>query len=403
MGCSSCSGDSLLESSKGSTAEAGAAQIGGATPNVITSATWALFRTLLATGLEDNEGTGTPSVQSSRLGRATSLCPRAIATPALSPAERADLLNLAGANLAGANLAGANLACVVRDGAVVGTADLTGADLTGANLSFAKLSGADLTGANLTDAKLRVSDLTGANLTDAKLSGADLSCANLTDAVLTAAVLTAADLSGANFTGASLEHASLEHAILTKSTKFVNASVEGTAIDRYVLELLDDNYGGLMRADRLVMKIRDDVATLRGEFSGFMQWLHAGGILAFFAPYVAFTIAKTLLAHPYECGSTEACGPLLWALWDYVWTSQPCYEKGIFLFWAVYNAFRVALLFKTKKLEIEETARQLPVLFSFSGHKCWRRLFKFVHYGFWVHLIAVSIHLGLYMMTPVPQ
>lgn len=235
------------------------------------------------------------------------------------------------------------------------------------------------------------------------LSGADLSYAILTYAKLSGANLSGADLSGARLEGVTLIGADLRNVTVDALTLFTRAKVKDCTIDRSTLESLD-KYGGLTKGDRMVMNIVDGTAELRKNFSGFMHWVHMLAMTAFVFPYAWFVIKHWSVARFTQATGTE---PLWRALLQFIWTGGDWPSGGfnpcLFVFFCgslFYNAFRFALLAKTKRLELYEQITGLPPIFSLAGG--WRYLFLFVKFGVYANVGLMAYHTWHFMSQRIP-
>lgn len=319
--------------------------------------------------------------------------------------------HLEGANLVEAHLEKANLFEAHLEKANLGDSCLSGANLSGADLTTAYLSGANLgeanlEGANLVDAHLEEAILAKAHLEKANLRGADVSGADLSEAHLEGANLVDAHLQKAKLYKANLEESDLHGVIVDPQTNFQGATVVGCVIDRYTLESLDD-YGGLSRADRMRMNIEDGLAKLRSSFSGFLQYLHVTALVVFVFPYVSFVL-RHWTAAKFGLGDDEKTISLAEALLRYIVGGGAGWREGWSLSWAfglfllllVYNFARAGLLWKTKKLELEQEARGLPVEFSLTGF--WYGLYQVASIGFWVNVFVVFLHTAHFLWQRIP-
>ena len=319
---------------------------------------------------------------------------------------------LEGANLTGARLVGADLAGAVVNDANLTSADLSGVtlenmDLRGVTLRSANLKNAKLGGAHLMDTDLRNSQAEKVDLTSAIMRGANLTSAVLHHAVLRRADLTHAQLRHANFTDADLQGAKLDAAEVNSETDFRRANVAGCSIDRYTLECLKE-YGGLTTGDRIQMRIRDGVATLRASYSGFLQWIHVAALVLFLFPYATFVVRQWL--HARFSRPEDATTLALWqALVRFIWNGGENWQIGwqlallpflMFVYSLLYNMLRGLLLWKTKKLELKQEASGLPVIFSLTGF--WGWVYWLAELGFYANLIAVLVHTWHFMCQRVP-
>lgn len=193
-----------------------------------------------------------------------------------------------------------------------------------------------------------------------------------------------------------------------RGTKFSSVKkVSGCQIDRFTLECLGEEYGGLTRGQRMQMKIIDDVVTLRSQYSGFWQWIHVCALLAFAAPYLWF-LAQQWSEIRFNPPASE--GLRLWEAfaryvvnggvgWREGWS--PSWVLGLFTFSLLYNVLRGALLWKTKTLEMEELARGLPVKFSLM-ESWWGFWLKAAGIGFGFNVLVVILHTAHFMWEKIP-
>jgi len=303
-------------------------------------------------------------------------------TPNLSDSRLNDVGNLRGYDFAKANLARAVLVEVHLDNAI-----LRDADLRSANLAGTKMPGADLA---------------GAGLNSANLERADLSCAKLNGARLTNALL-----KNTTLCSATLEQADLTDAIVDKHTNFDNANVLGCRIQRYTLECLGREYGQLTPGQRMDMQIVDDVATLRASYSGFFQWIHLIALAVFIFPYTYFVLQLWMKAQFVL--RDEGTIPLWEAILRFIVSGGVDWESPwhlnllpllAFCVALVYNVLRAILLLKTKQLELQENASNLPVKFSLTGR--WGFWYKASRLGFWAYLLFVVVNTCHFLGQRVP-
>jgi hypothetical protein len=288
--------------------------------------------------------------------------------------------------------------------------DLTGANFSGANLRELTLGGSDLTGANLREADLTGAYMSLVNLTDADLTNATLEHTELTDTVCYGANLTNVKLAGASLSKAKLSRANLRGARMSAQT-FIDAftEVSGMKVNATTLEYLREK---LTTSQMMDLEIDNDLVALRCEFGGVWGLMHLASVLAFLCPYVFFSIRLW-----FSSTDIEPCdGIQLWvAFLRYVLNGGANWMVGwnvnwmsviTALFFFAYNALRVSLLIKTKKLETAEAASRLPARFSFTDHVCegwmwltWEKLFRWVRTGFWVYLVFVAWHLFVFSLN----
>ncbi len=333
-------------------------------------------------------------------------------------------------DLGGAELASANLSNAILGNANLCGAKLSGAILNGADLEHANLSGADLSGADLRGARLCRTHLEGANLRRVNLEGADL---------------TSADLRGANLLGAAVD----------STTELNGLKLKGTTVDHFTAEYMRDS---LTHGQRMDLIIVDDLATLRAEFSGVWGAVHLLGVVVFLLPYLWFLVeqvvaSKSLFvadstfltveqwadaaridnavrttdgfkyAAASQIGRTAAEWrarfnqseskeiTILSALCRYVWNGGQQWREGYslnpgslirFSIVGLYNILRLILLWKTKRLETEESVRRLPVRFSLgTGFNSWQGVYKFNRIGYWITLLLIAYNTYSFMLSPI--
>lgn len=343
-------------------------------------------------------------------------------------------------NLQNADLAHAEFVNADLSEANLARSSLLKAEFIGANLSRARLNGCNADGSNFdrseskgcifSDSSLKESTFREAKLIEIDAKNADFSEANFNSADLTRSALNQSDFIGADLSLAVLNQANMDGASLCKinasksmfketklrktdmrgmavnsGTRFDGAEVNDCQIDRFSLESLND-YGGLTRGDRMSMKIIDDVATLRLSYSGFFQWVHLAALAVFIAPYLAFVSRLWLSARFMR--STQNGIPLWLALARYVFNGGVNWQTGFFPSWSfafflftfVYNIVRGVLLWKTKALEIQESANGLPVNFSLTGR--WGIVYRIAWWGFWIQIVVVVLNTLHFFQQIVP-
>ncbi len=158
----------------------------------------------------------------------------------------------------------------------------------------------------------------------------------------------------------------------------------------------------------MVMSIKDDVARLRQQFGGMWSWMHAAAVVCFIAPYVWFLAVQSIRA---EFTQDDNSITLLTAVLRYIWNGGRDWQTGwdvdyiaisLFASFAVYNAARLALLWKTKTLEMQQIVSGLPVMFSLRDHTRWLYCYDICNGGFWFS-VAIAIANSLrFMMMRVP-
>lgn len=247
--------------------------------------------------------------------------------------------------------------------------------------------------------------LANVNLTNVNLTGTILTDATLANATLTSAALAQADLRGADFTGTTLLNAQMNEANLIGmridgQTNIAGARFDGAKIDRYTLDCF--TLEQIPIAARVRMEILDDVAKLRSAYSGFWRILNAIFITAFVAPYVVVVARLALLAGFTADGKSPPPDTvsLLGALGRFIWSGgrtigpdwgPPTWVFGAFCVAFLYNALRACLLYKTLKLETEQTVRGLPVNFRLDASR-WGWVYQASRILLVINLLAVGYH-----------
>lgn len=228
-----------------------------------------------------------------------------------------------------------------------------------------------------------------------------------------------ATLSGASMNGCRMQRMDLSNcrlvctdlrrAEMDQTTHFGEASVEGCIIDRYSLECLN-NYGGLSVGARMKMDIRDDFEMLNSQYSGFQQWIHLAAILSFLLPYFWFVTVNVINS---ELTNNPAFSIPLWqAIAQYIYNGGNDWKCGFSFHWSFwlfcgalfYNFIRIALLFKTKKLELIKETSGIPVYFNFreQGHHYLESMYWISKNGFPIYLIIVFINSGYFLTRSIP-
>ena len=223
------------------------------------------------------------------------------------------------------------------------------------------------------------------------------------------AVFSGSNLENAKFDAADLSDADLRNVIVDKKTSFSDVTFTGTKIDRFTLDCLGDDRGGLTNGQLAVAAIEDDVARLREEFGGFWALLHATFLIIFASPYAWFIANHWSRAKFTE--SSEDSIPLLFALFNYIvsggvkWQSfSPSWMLSVFLIYLIYNAARFALLYKTKRLETRQAVTGIPIQFSFQDKKdvIWLWCFRACKIGFWFSFLLVAWNTTWFLMMRIP-
>ncbi len=276
---------------------------------------------------------------------------------------------LIGANLHGATLVEADLENADLANATITKANLSDANLRGTNLTSANMAGADLRHTNLRESipfsfgtgvlsvirtiplseeyprlpdanlseldlshlQLKNIDLQNVNLTGANLADTDLGHANLTLAILKKANLSLAYLFSANLHQADLRAANLPNGTLVSAdlsgadisaAKMLGAKIDSTTnlrgitcyrsiVDRSTAEYLQAS--GTTVGQLMDLTIVDDLATLRGEFSGIWGAIHVISILVFLLPYAWFLAQQSIASSAIERADSAITSLETWA------------------------------------------------------------------------------------------
>lgn len=166
------------------------------------------------------------------------------------------------------------------------------------------------------------------------------------------------------------------------------------------------------------MDIKDDVAQLRQSFGGFKTLLHLIFLAVFAFPYVWFVVSR--YAEASFAGEQHAETIALWdAFCRYVFNGGLNWQTGYQLHWTfltfvvalLFNALRVLLLRKTMQLELSQSARELPEMFSLSEKVIfwgkpmgftWGRLVWVNDILFWIQSAAVIFSTFHFLTMRVP-
>lgn len=360
----------------------------------------------------------------------------------LSTSRNFSRVDLSGLDLTGLDFTGvrfidvsarqANFVRSTFSSSVAERCDFSGSDFTQSSFEGSPPTvwkGVNLSNADLKQTRAAEIDLAGADLSGISAVGADLQRANLNNVLLP----------GAQFDGALLQGASLRGVRPDHHTRFTDARVADCIIDKASLEALSDDYGGLQRCHRMVMRIVDPVADLRTSFSGFWAWFHLAALIAFVAPYALFIARETLLQRAFDhdqiaalqdiltnvrtwaearsdssmAGMADAVQQLLTPVGDetsllaglgqFIWTGGD-FEGGLspvalltFVLLLIYNSSRGYLLWRTKSLEHQEEVSGLPVRFEPDNKT--RFVQWLARYGAWVNLGLVVVHSIVFLVS----
>jgi uncharacterized protein YjbI with pentapeptide repeats len=344
--------------------------------------------------------------------------------------------DLKGLVLVGKELTNLNLSRVHLDGAVFKDVYCFGTQMAFATLNKADFdnvtfSQVDLSSAMMNAIKAHLVVFHGSNLTRAQLQNSlfspdvrrvapkqnavfrrsNLSNAILANSDLKEAWFSMVDLRGTDLANCQLQNSTFSDVIVDAKTRLQRATVARCTIARYTLECLED-YGGLTKGDRMLMEIKDDVATLRQSYSGPWQIIHVAALLLFSAPYLWF-VAQRWSEIQFDTQPAVGVGtmiPLWEALGRYIYNGGLSWRDGwalswlafgTFLFSLAYNVVRAVLLGKTMSLELQERISGLPPMFTLRGNKVWHPLYLVATWGFWINLIMVLLHTAHFMSLGV--
>jgi uncharacterized protein YjbI with pentapeptide repeats len=300
------------------------------------------------------------------------------------------------ANLSGANLESANMNKVVLRGANLSGANLTHATLTRADLnaedvylsSFSERNVARGRGGFSVRAKLRYTIMDGAVLREAVLVHSEFRHASMRDV----------RIEGANLQLTDLRHCDLRGAKANSATTMNLAQVEGARFSKFTLASMN-SLGGLTVGELGSAQIDDDVAKLRASYSGFWQWIHLIALSLFVSPYMAFIAEQWIKSRFTQgllyresislgeavlrfalTGVSPQAGP-----WNVNWS-----QVFMFAYLFVYNVLRVVVLWKTKKLELNEHVMGFPQAFHLRGG--WALAYVVLKWGMIGNIGIVLVH-----------
>jgi hypothetical protein len=203
---------------------------------------------------------------------------------------------------------------------------------------------------------------------------------------------------------------------LGKGTNFSDALMSDCKTDRRTLEMFGP--AGLSVGQRFSLAVDDPVAKMRLSFSGIMQYTHGAALVIFLTPYLLFCVQNFFEGQllPKESPAEEAVPKdsapqkiktvkLFDKLVQYCATAGTYKEKApghIFLvsFLLLYNVNRAVLLWKTKKLEMEEASTGMPARFQLRW--LWWMAYQLSNYGVWLNVTCVALHTWDFMQMPVP-
>ena len=205
--------------------------------------------------------------------------------------------------------------------------------------------------------------------------------------------------------------------------------MSGTKISKLELAGLRDN-GGLAIGQLKSMKITHDLADLRMQFSGFLQWSHAIALVVFAAPYFWFVLYKVFQFHyveyarriegnqivqsshlPIPLSETDGVSPLGIQLLKFALSggetsrewAPSLYATSLFALFLLLNLARLRLLWKTKLLEHEENVTGLPSDFTFSKSPLDSYLYQGMRFGFWIIIFLGVLNTLMFLANEYPN
>lgn len=287
--------------------------------------------------------------------------------------------------------------------------DFKGMELPNLRMKNCRLEGAVFTKSQIEDAEFTSCAMRAVHFGHARLSGARFIGSDLFQADFNSAKCVGAHfvctIDTANFSNANLTDADFSGSSAAVGTNFQSATVTNCRIERHTLESMHD-YGRLTPGQRMDMEIVDGVATLRASYSGFLQWIHAAALTAFVFPYAYFVLSRWTLA---RFSNEDGDITLLRALARYVWTGGSDWQTGqafapaaftVFVLSLIYNLLRFVMLWKTKTLELRQTASGLPVRFRLAG--AWNVFYQAAKWGLWGNLLLVGYHTYYFLGQRIP-
>jgi hypothetical protein len=262
------------------------------------------------------------------------------------------------------------------------------------------------------DGNLGHVDFQDAHLKATKFSNCDCGGAKFQRSKLGDCSFFGSNLRVTDFENASLVSVTFRNIEVDTRTKFKDlAKIENVTMERYALHCLGPDFGELTEGNRMRMDIADDAILLRSQFGGFWTLLHLTAIVVFLFPYVWF-IGRQWTVATFIPGHEASDSMPLWkalvgfiitgggdwkGTWNVAWLSFLS-----FVVFAFYNAARIALLWKTKSLEMKEHITGLPVEFSLEAHHGWWILFQLTRIFFWLALLATIANTIHFFSMRVP-
>jgi len=220
---------------------------------------------------------------------------------------------------------------------------------------------------------------------------------------------------GSTFRQCNLCYVDLTSVVVDEKTSFEQADLFRATIAREVLDCMEG--GGKLTMHQLRnLKVVDDIATLRREFSGFWVAVHVTGMLIFLAPYLVFVVFQLLRAEVGELQTSIgvelvsdkdtapfglniirfiASGGKNWRQWDVSFLAIVLTGLAI-----LYNFLRGLLWWKTLSLEHHKLVHGYYPYFSFKGF--WKLCFNSYRISFVLSVIVLLVHSLMYLSRPIP-
>lgn len=260
--------------------------------------------------------------------------------------------------------------------------------------------------------QLRGAHFDHAKLTSAVLTDCDLQSADFRGATLSNCNLSNSDLRNSIFESATITDSDFRNVLVNSATSFLKLNhIKAVKFDRYSLACLGEGRGNLTEGNLMKMDIIDDVAILRSQFGGIWMWIHLTAILVFIFPYAWFLVSQWALASfrpPTNAENSMSLGQALLGFiitgggdWKHDW-SPAVFSIIFFVVFLLYNVGRMALLWKTKKLETQQIVTRLPVEFSLQTNRWWRMVYNVTKWGFAVAIGAALFNTAYFLSMRVP-
>ena len=126
-------------------------------------------------------------------------------------------------------------------------------------------------------------------------------------------------VTGCEFDSTSMFRADFQGAGFS-STAFTSCDTERMRVNRFDLERLGADYGGLTPWNRITMDIEDDFLKMSVRYAGVMQWVFWASVAVFAFPYAWFFIESYIASRAFPKGAEVKSRTILEALALFVWT-----------------------------------------------------------------------------------